>query len=947
MNHNRVTFVHQNIQCLANKLLDLNFIMESQTGDFLLLSEHWLNTEYISEVKLRDFTLCSSFCRRALRHGGVAIYKRDSCNYCTECLDLFEYCVEGTFECAGLVVADLKLILVVVYRPPNGLFTDFLKYFDCVLNNLFKKSLYLVIAGDFNLNFAVPSFNLSLFNDLLCTFNLLATIKESTRITGTSSTCIDNFLVSAPLLHSSLVVDLGLSDHYAQVLVVDVDNILFSPKSETQYAVRRNFCRNNINRFAEFIKTEDWADVYSQSCPDSACQSLFGILSNRFEQCFPLSKQRLTKKPVKSKIRVLPPELQQLKKMITLYNDLCRVDSRYKEIVNKSTKIYRERLREHVRGEYDGRILKSSNKSKSMWNFIREVKKENHISKIKICNNGVQLSDESVAENFNCHFSTISANQDTIDYKFIEACTTLNQNTCFLSPVCTLDVLDLITALKSSNSAGFDGISNNLIKRCKLLLCDVLTFVINLSVAKGQFPDCLKLAIVIPLFKKGDPNDYSNYRAISLLSCVSKIFELNLRNQMLSFLQKYNFFNASQHGFTQSKSTESALCDFQIRIVDALDKNLSVVGLFVDFSRAFDLVNHDILLAKLHRCGFRGKSFDLISSYLCSRRQYVTINNKQSKCSFLTTGVPQGSIIGPFLFLVFANDLLNFIEQGASDVRVTAYADDTNILIIDRSTDAVIKKTEIIYDRICLWSQKNHLTLNINKTNFVQFSNNRSSLGEIGIFEGKDNALSSCSTSKMLGITFDCGMNWQDHINILSGRLRKSCYALKFMANHFKIDVLLSLYYANFHSHLRYGILNWGLSAHVSRIFLVQKYAIRIMTGIGPRQSCRPMFKKLGILPLSSVYIYQVCVFVFKNKTKFETYRTSHSHNTRNKDQLLPNYHRTGLYQKGIFFNGCKFYNRIDDSIKKSPNVNVFKSRLKRLLLERNCYSVEEFLDVT
>lgn len=914
--------------------------------DFLLLSEHWLSDDSIGAIKLRDFTIHNSFCRKNMKHGGVAIYVNDKCKYSVSCLEVGEFCEEGTFECAALALDELKLILIVVYRPPGGNFFRFLQLLDCVLNKSVKNSFSLIIAGDFNLNFIAPSFNLSLFHDLLCTYSLVSTITEPTRVAGCSSTCIDNILVSAALSYSSAVIDLKLSDHFAQLVKVNVVESLVSSKGldNNKYVIKRNFCKNNIDTFVNCISLQNWDCVYAQDCPNEACNAFLRIVCTTFEESFPLSKQRvsISKGPSRSSV-VLSSELRLLRDRVTMYHDLSKVDVKYKQALNECNKLYRDKLKIHVQNYYDKKIFSSDNKTKSMWRFINDVQKKVSGKNIEIFDDGVKLSDECLADMFNDHFSSAPSNRGDIDYMFLDSNTSFCRNTCFLSPVCKFDVLSLVNTLRNSNSAGFDGVSNKLIKNCKDYLCEVIAYLINLSFSKGIFPEALKLAVVIPLYKKGDRNNVSNYRAISLLSSISKIFELHLRNQMLQFLQSNKMLSASQHGFTLSKSTETALCEFQIKMIDALDRGLSVVGLFVDFSRAFDVIDHSILLAKLHRYGFRGNCHNLISSYLGHRCQYVNINNKKSKHTYLSMGVPQGSVIGPFLFLIFANDLFNFIERSAHGVSVTSYADDTNVLIVDKNSPELINKTEIIYNKILMWSMKNHLNLNLDKTNFVLFSNKTVS-DKITIFADSENALTSISTSKMLGVTFDSRLLWYDHISGLCSRLRQTCFALKFMTNHFGLEVLKTLYFANFHSHLRYGILNWGLSAHVQRVFLLQKYAIRILMGLGPRQSCREIFKQHKILPLASIYIYEACVFVYKNKTMFEAYRGSHEHNTRGRNLLVPGSHRTALYQKNIFFNACKFYNILSDSIRASPNLYSFKSSIKRFLTGRAYYSIQEFL---
>lgn len=935
---NVITFCHQNIQCLSNKVLviDENFENNYQC-DFLLLTEHWQREEKLNEIQLKNFSLCNSFCRSQLIHGGVAIYKKDNfiCNIAK--FNVNNFCVEGVMECCCVRLDSHKTVLVVIYRPPAGDFQIFLTLLEGLLTNIYNGKDHLIIGGDFNLDFSVPSVQLTLLIDLLSCFNVNITVKTPTRVTSMSKTCIDNFFVYSNSKYNVEVVNLCISDHFSQFLKLETK--ITSKQEKNKYIYRRHFSSQNIIRFRNYLKHEDWHDVFAQSCPDIAFDIFARILSYYLEICFPM--KRFSANRVKDNF-MITPELTALKNNVTLYSTLAEHNVIYTEISKHLNKLYRYKLQLAKREYHDSQIALSDNKSKTMWNIIKNLQKKNQQkSDIVIYEDNVQISEQDTANNFNSHFTSYNESNDH-DFDFLQDNVPFFYQTINMSKICEADIMSLVCKLKNSTSCGFDDISNNLLKKCSRELCSPLAYLINLSIEKGIFPSKLKLAAVIPLFKKGDTNDYANYRGISLLSSISKLFELTIKEQLTTFLYQNKILSSSQHGFTQNRSTETALCDFQNVIVNALDNKKQVLGLFIDFSRAFDCVNHDLLLTKLSRYGIRGITLDLLTSYLKGRTQIVKINNITSITCDIKQGVPQGSILGPLLFLVFANDLIHFLNNNFPRIHTICYADDTNILIVEDDLDTLKTIAEDAYQKVIMWSEKNFLQLNKSKTNSILFRM-RGQLNEFCLFENNDFQVTSTDSAKMLGIVLDYKLDWFSHLDALCIKLRRSCYALNYMAKHCSSKILLTLYYANFHSHLRYGILNWGTSTQVKRVFIIQKYAIRIIAGLEYRQSCRAAFQNLKILTVVGTYILEVCTYVYKNFTTFSSNQQDHGHYTRSRGLLVPNNFRTTLYQKNFHYMGCKLYNALSSEIKNSSNVYVFKNKLKEFLLQKNCYTLQEF----
>jgi len=936
------TVLHQNMQCLNNKVLVLESALCDCRCQLLLVTEHWLREMQLREYQITNFELCSSFCRSQLGHGGVAIFKNNDFKVKCVKLDISEYCVEGIFECAAVRIECYKCVIVVIYRPPVGHFNEFLNVFEGLLLHLSSFNGTIIIGGDFNIDFQRPGSNLTFLKDILHCCNLSYVFDEPTRVTSYSSTCIDNFFVSKCADYAGSVVNLGISDHYSQLLKVSLGGAFVNGNVSKSF-LKRNINGFNTQTFVNYLRQEDWQIVRAQACPNKAFDKFADVLFYYFDISFPLQRFNCSKNR-KSSTYKLSPFLIQLKNRVILYSELAKHDRRFSELSKYLNRRYREQLK-LARIQYnDEKINESANKSKAVWSLVNNLQNRSVRNKIEITQGNVVLSDETIANNFNFSFAKAgcSSNAGALDVSFLNQNVQFSEKTFFMQPVCTLDIQRYINGLKNSHACGVDGISNNLLKQCGSMLLEIIEFLINLCILNGIFPDKLKLASVRPVYKKGDNNDYSNYRAISLLTSISKIFELVIKDQLNGFLVKNNILSPRQHGFTKNKSTETALCEFHKKITDALDKKLSVLGLFIDFSRAFDCVHHELLLAKLYRYGIRGVPYSFLKSYLCDRFQFVEVNGVKSSKIPITQGVPQGSILGPLLYLIFSNDIITYLSK--TNVHVVCYADDTNILVIDKDFHELKCIAESVYKQIVIWSEKNFLYLNKDKTVALKFTiSPQITDNPLTLFENSTNIIKCSKSTKMLGINWDYKLNWNCHIEVLCGRLRSACYGLNFLSNHCSTSTLLAVYYADFHSRMRYGILNWGTGAQAVRVFRLQKYAIRILTNLKRSDTCRNAFKQLKVLTLYDVYIMECCLFVFKNREMFSLGQGQIYYNFRRQDLLTPGQHRTTLYQKTFYFNCCKYYNALPRNMKDAPNLNSFKQNLKRFLLQKTCYTLNDF----
>ncbi len=382
----------------------------------------------------------------------------------------------------------------------------------------------------------------------------------------------------------------------------------------------------------------------------------------------------------------------------------------------------------------------------------------------------------------------------------------------------------------------------------------------NSSILTGQYIEKLKISKTIPIFKKGSKLLTSNYRPISLLSNLNKIMEKLIFNRLYEFLETFNCLYNLQFGFRSKHSTTHALINITENIRSALDSKKIVCGIFVDLQKAFDTVNHDILLKKLNYYGIRGCMNDWFKSYLQNRKQIVSINGYESDINTIKHGVPQGSVLGPLLFLLYINDLHICIKNST----VYHFADDTNLLHINSTYKKLQKSLNMDLKNLCNWLLANKISLNCTKTELIFFHKPNVEIpNNIKIkIDGK--RLIPSNSIKYLGIYLDETLSGKAHLNVLAKKLLTANSMLAKCRNYLKEEELLSIYYALFSSHLTYGAQIWGQSIdkYMNNIFTLQKNALRIMSFSEFRSSSSPLFSKYKILKINDYITLSNCLLV-------------------------------------------------------------------------------------
>ena len=332
-----------------------------------------------------------------------------------------------------------------------------------------------------------------------------------------------------------------------------------------------------------------------------------------------------------------------------------------------------------------------------------------------------------------------------------------------------------------------------------------LTHIINLSLKTGDFPDQLKIAKVIPLFKSGDRNCIDNYRPISILPAFSKVFEKIISSRLINYLEKNNLLTEHQHGFRGQRSTESAVLQFVNNVYRNLEDKLHVAGVFIDLSKAFDTLDHKILLHKLEYLRIRGVSLKLFGSYLHARKQTVYCNQNYSPLQSIVKGVPQGSVLGPLFFLMYINDFIN----ASTKFKFLMYADDTTLLISDKNLHSLYRNLMSELQKVKFWVQANKLKMNISKTNLILFQNRSIKNSILPVFLDEE-IIKQVSHAKFLGVIIDENLNWKTHIDKICLKISKLNGILYKIRHNLTSESMISIYYTLCYPHLIYCVPIWA-----------------------------------------------------------------------------------------------------------------------------------------
>lgn len=509
--------------------------------------------------------------------------------------------------------------------------------------------------------------------------------------------------------------------------------------------------------------------------------------------------------------------------------------------------------------------------------------------------------------------------------------------------ITAFEVKKIIDKLDVHKSTGLDGIGPNILRYCGDYITPAVAFIINKSIENGIFPDSLKEAFVIPIFKNGNKEDPNNYRPISILPTISKIFERHIATQIQSFFKDTNIIHETQSGFRQYHSCHTALTHLIDTWLKDVDSGKYVGAVFLDLRKAFDLVDHTILLHKLKLYHFSENTILLFKSYLSNRTQLIKVGNIKSNTMYVTSGVPQGSILGPLLFLLYINDISFTTSTGNIDL----YADDSTLYESDNDIINVQNKLQDNLNVIKSWCLLNNMSIHPLKTKCMIICTKQKlkHCKELHLtIDGS--TIENVTVQKILGVYVDNTLSWNVQINKVCSKVNSKLALLR-RIYYFLTDDMKKLFYnAYIMSIFDYCCTIWGKGnkRYINKISKMQGRVAKVILNKPPRTSTTDLLKELHWLSFSDRCNYHTAVLIYKAKNNLApkyisnllTFSSNEKYSLRSathNDIVTPK-HRTNYLKNSFNYTGAHVWNTIPTYIRSLVSINAFKCNYKKYLLQ-------------
>lgn len=938
---------HLNIRSISKNFDELSIVLESLKTKFeiIILSETW-QIKDIHLFHLDGYEIEYS-AGTFNQNDGVVMFIKNTINYKTEVINIM-----GCRSIKATLEYNNKTFLITsIYRPPSTCATKFVNDLKKYLDNIATERVdYNIIAGDININIKSQNEITDEYLDTMSEYDFVSAINEYTRIQSNSQSCIDHFFIKTLKDKNDLlpiILKTNITDHFPIMLSIPIEKREINlPSNNIIQIIDKNKLKNNI-------KQVEWGLFHN--IPDINTQTNW--LIETIQEVIKQSTNTISinHKKRKRKSWITQGLVNSVNKRDKLYQKLQKNPT--DRLLKEQFATYRNRLNELIKhtkaNYYKEKISGNKNNSKNLWNIVKEFNNKNikhaSIKDIKSETGEIVSTDFEKAMVFNKYFSNVGKNlaRKIVDTPSPSRNRKQTRFSFFLKPTNKVEVIETIMDLKNNKAPGIDGIKAETLKEIANEISEHLANLINKIFDTGKCPSAFKKAVIKPIYKKGDKTDPCNYRPVSLITNLAKVFEKIFKKRIVQYVKKFNLLSDMQFGFKENISTQDAISQVTTRIYTALDQNRPSLGIFLDLAKAFDTVSHTKLLESLEDLGFRGKSLNLFKNYINDRVQCCQINYSKSNERVVEYGVPQGTVLGPILFSIYVNNLFNLQTTGT----IISFADDT-VVIYQKQTWAELKSAvEKDFVMIKKWFDSKLLTINFEKTLYLPFACDKRGLPDFNNLQIKYQNLmfhiNQAETVKYLGVTIDRHLRWDHHINNVVETLRSVIYKFKNMRGILDTQNMKILYYALVESRLTYGMVTWGSAvySYLKRLEIIQKKFLKIIFQKNITYPSDQLYKESKILDMRQLYFLTIIIFVFKHKNTLVNIEHNYHTRYRLNSHLTPTCQKS-IGQRNHIYLAPRLYNSLPENVKNSKSIMQIKKKTKKYLLSTDRTYIHNLIEM-
>ena len=938
--------VFWNVRSLANKIDTIRCEVGKLEPDILNINETWLHDNIIDDfVKIDGYILLRSD-RKTLvddgqikKGGGLCTYVRKN----IVCSDIVDMSISNRNIELSVVKYDMQftrpIYIFNIYRPPLGDIDAFISDLSQSVGHFRNIKCDIFIGGDFNIDIVHSnSQQVKKLNKFLKLNQLSQLVNSVTR--PDSNAILDLILTNCEIIKECAVLDINISDHLP-IYVIRKKTKIVNEKIEFKGRSYKHLDKDTIGNRLDEIDWTTFPQLDVDTCWDYMFDNIMRILNELCpEKTFKFAKDkpswlsddlvnlmkerdRRLKVYLKSKLEADKIEMRRIRNMVNIAVRSARAD------------FIKDQLETH------------KNDPKKFWKELKAIIPSAKSTSSQVFNsikneNGDIISQETLPNCINSFFANIGLE---LDKKIPPLSVIGNQiNKKYnIDPFDNFNIIseeELMQEIKHISiykSSGLN-ISTYFLKICFEILITKLLIIINKSLFTGYFPYKWRTATIVPIPKVKIPEEIGDLRPIALTPIIGKILERFVHSQLLQHLNRNNILTDFQNGFRKNHSTIDTIFKYTTDLQLNKNKNLHTISLYIDFKKAFDTVNHKILVEKLKDMKIGNKVLSWINSYLSNRNQCTRVGGNVSDKQLVCTGVPQGSILGPLFFLCYINDITCVCQ----DSHILLYADDTVLYKAISDTERFLDMHKFQQDvhRLVVWCQRNRLSINVKKTKLVFHPASQNSVNNINSVIKMQNTVIDYVTSYVyLGVEIDDMLTFKKHFSNIFKNVSHKLFILRKIRNMINVKAALDVTKTMFCSIIDYGniFLSSTNDSDLHELQILQNNAIRCCFGINdPRdEHVIDIHKRANIKLIDVRRKKQILTCMWRNIHKgiINVARPIRQNRSAMATSIYLPVPRTTLFKKSVYYLGATLWNALPIDARLCGDIDSFKTEINNIFI--------------